>query len=203
MNVVDPSRFDDSPRTLVLSFVAALLILSSVLFTLSHNSKTLSPVATAPIEPIEAQIFETPRPESHLTEVKKAVVARAARPEPVLSKAPNVGRQDDSKSEALEEKNETVPQRPEITSHGPIVLSSPAPKLPSYLRNQNLKTTVLIEFVINSDGSFVPHLIGASGNDELDALALKSVRNWRFNPAIDANKPVPSKVRLRINFEVE
>lgn len=86
--------------------------------------------------------------------------------------------------------------------HGAIAVYSPAPSIPTYLRNQNLKTSVVIEFLITSQGRATPRLLESSGNDELDAIALETVKTWRFKPAVQANTPVDSKSRLRIRFEV-
>ncbi len=87
-------------------------------------------------------------------------------------------------------------------THGPVALYSPAPAIPSYLRNQNLKTNVVIEFFITAQGQVTPRLLDSSGNDELDAIALNTVKKWQFKPAANDNVPIDSKTRLRILFEV-
>lgn len=92
------------------------------------------------------------------------------------------------------------PQLP--PTHGPVALYSPAPVIPDYLRNQNLKTSVVIEFLITAQGQVTPRLLDSSGNDELDAIALNTVAKWQFKPAAQDNVPVDSKTRLRILFEV-
>jgi TonB family protein len=96
-----------------------------------------------------------------------------------------------------------VNQGPELgPTHGPVALYSPAPAIPSYLRNQNLKTNVVIEFLITAQGQVTPRLLDSSGNDELDAIALNTVKKWQFKPAANNNLPIDSKTRLRILFEV-
>ena len=87
-------------------------------------------------------------------------------------------------------------------THGPVALYAPAPVIPAYLRNQNLKTNVVIEFLISAQGQATPRLLESSGSDELDAIALDTVKKWRFKPAAKDNRPVDSKTRLRIVFEV-
>jgi len=87
-------------------------------------------------------------------------------------------------------------------THGPVALYSPAPVIPNYLRNQNLKTNVVIEFLITAQGQVTPRLLDSSGNDELDSIALNTVKKWQFKPAAQDNVPVDSKTRLRILFEV-
>ena len=87
-------------------------------------------------------------------------------------------------------------------THGPVALYSPAPVIPAYLRDQNLKTNVVIEFFISAQGQVTPKLLDSSGNDELDAIALNTVKKWQFKPAASDNQPIDSKTRLRIVFEV-
>jgi TonB family protein len=186
------------------SFVAAIVVELGALAALTaHFSMKPAPVAVVSMAPIEATIFEKPH-EAHLSEEKPVHAKRAAAPEPIISKTPSVGKEA-AKAAPLNLPTENVVDnsKPAITSHGPVVVSSVSPKLPSYLKDQNLKTSVLIEFVVGSDGSSTPHLLGSSGNEELDAIALKSAEQWHFNPAVKDNQPVTSKVRLRINFEVQ
>ena len=87
-------------------------------------------------------------------------------------------------------------------THGPVAFYTPAPVIPAYLRNQNLKTSVVIEFLITAQGVVAPRLLDSSGNDELDAIALRTAAQWQFKPAAKDNVPVDSKTRLRILFEV-
>jgi TonB family protein len=87
-------------------------------------------------------------------------------------------------------------------THGPVALYAPAPVIPAYLRNQNLKTNVVIEFLITAQGQVTARLLQSSGSDELDAIALDTVKKWKFKPAAKDNQPVDSKTRLRIKFEV-
>jgi TonB family protein len=88
-------------------------------------------------------------------------------------------------------------------THGPVALYSPQPVIPAYLRNQNLKTSVVIEFFIAAEGQVTSRLLESSGSDELDTLALETAQKWRFKPAAQNNIPVDSKTRLRILFEVD
>jgi TonB family protein len=87
-------------------------------------------------------------------------------------------------------------------THGPVALYSPSPVIPTYLRDQNLKTSVVIEFLITAQGQVTPRLLESSGNNELDSIALNTVTKWQFKPAAQDNVPVDSKTRLRILFEV-
>jgi TonB family protein len=87
-------------------------------------------------------------------------------------------------------------------THGPIALYAPAPVIPEYLRNQNLNAGVVIEFFITGGGTATPKLLVSSGNEELDAIAVDTVKKWQFKPAENNNIPIDTKTRLRILFEV-
>jgi len=111
-----------------------------------------------------------------------------------------------TKSQALpEQQNQTVAGAPpQVLTRGPQVESAPAPKLPSYLKNQNLKTSVLIEFLVTASGVSTPSLIGSSGNEEVDRLAAKGRSAMDLHGrALNEGKIDRRKVRLRINFEVD
>ena len=88
-------------------------------------------------------------------------------------------------------------------THGPVALYSPQPVIPAYLRDQNLKTNVVIEFLVTAQGQVTCRLLESSGSDELDALSLETAEKWRFKPAAQDNVPIDSKTRLRITFEVQ
>jgi TonB family protein len=102
-----------------------------------------------------------------------------------------------------EEQNQ-VDQGPDLgPTHGPVALYAPAPVIPKYLRDQNLKTSVVIEFLITAQGLVTTRLLDSSGTEELDAIALDTVSKWKFKPAAQNNAPIDSKTRLRIVFEVQ
>jgi TonB family protein len=88
-------------------------------------------------------------------------------------------------------------------THGPVALYAPQPVIPAYLRGQNLKTSVVIEFLITAGGQVTCRLLESSGSDELDALSIETAEKWRFKPAAQDNVPIDSKTRLRITFEVQ
>jgi TonB family protein len=88
-------------------------------------------------------------------------------------------------------------------THGPVSLYAPQPIIPAYLRDQNLRTSVVIEFLITAQGQVTCRLLESSGSDELDTLSLGTAEKWRFKPAAQDNVPVDSKTRLRINFEIQ
>src|SRR5262249_40464246 len=102
-----------------------------------------------------------------------------------------------------EEQNQTQSGPTLAANHGPVAVSAPPPVIPSYLEDKEINSSVLIEFLVNNQGVASPRLIGSSGNDEVDAITLEAVKKWVFRPAEQNHKPVDSKIRLRINFQVQ
>ena len=201
--LADEERF--SSRILLSSYAVTLVVAVITLKLVSQGRSSLPhqlPPAAPPL--LEAEILKAPSPPTHLSEAKKTT-SRPAAPEKKINTTVS------AKSAAaplnaadLSQQNQTTEAAPNVrATHGPAVLDSTIPKLPSYLRDQNLKTSVLIEFTIQPDGAATPHLIGSSGNEELDALALKAARQWRFSPASENGNHIQSQVRLRINFQVD
>jgi len=113
-----------------------------------------------------------------------------------------MGRTAKPQAQKLPESNQTQAGPVLGPTHGAVALYSPAPVIPPYLRNQELNATVVIEFLISAQGGIVPRLVGSSGNEELDAIALTTVRKWQFRPAEQDRHPIDAKLRLRIVFEV-
>ena len=147
---------------------------------------------------VEAQIVQLP-PNAHL-----------AGAEAVKDEDEVVFSRKESRKKKVEKKEPPkVPQQNQVDSgpalgptHGPVAFYAPAPVIPNYLRDQNLKTSVVIEFLITAQAAVTPRLLESCGNDELDAIALKTASKWLFKPAAQDNVPVDSKTRLRILFEV-
>lgn len=152
---------------------------------------------------LETQFFEMPPPAPvHLKEIKPKVIP-TKKTEPLLSRSAAKTPVATPQSSVMEEQNDTQEGTKEEADHGPIALYAPTPLIPSYLRNQELKASVGIVFFITAQGNATPRLIRSCGNGELDAIALETVRKWKFQPATRAHKPIDSKVSLKIVFQVE
>lgn len=150
---------------------------------------------------IEAQIYQAPQERPHLVEEKKTA-SPPAQKEAAISVKPGSGKANPSPT-PFDAENKTESGPKSMPNHGPVVVFSPAPVIPSYLQDKNLKTTVIIDFYISAQGVTTPRLVGSSGNEELDAIALGAAKRWQFRPAEKDHKAIDSKTRLRINFEVE
>jgi len=195
---VDPN---DS-KVLLKSFAAAALI-EAVILTgaglyahwLAHPQAKDADTANF----IEAQIFQPQ--EAKLVEDKPV---RQAKKEVALSKKVDAGHTAKTEDEKkIDEDNQTEGGQKLAPTHGPLAVFAPAPKIPVYLQDRDLHVSVVIDFYVSSLGVSTPKLIGSSGNDELDALALSTAAKWQFRPAENDHHAIDSKVRLRIVFDVK
>ena len=150
---------------------------------------------------LEAQVFTAPPEPAHLVEEKKVAVPTPK--EAAISKRVDQGRKAKPDEPPPPDRNVTESGPPPLPTHGPIAVSMPTPQIPEYLKSQELKASAVIDFYVSAIGGVDPRLVGSTGNEELDALALATARKWQFRPAEKDHKPVDSKVRLRIVFEVK
>lgn len=185
--------------------LAAFLIEGVLLTAVGWHSHWLAhPQKTTGIDPshfVEAQVFEMPEQAHLVTHEKNPTVAK---PEPVLSRVVDQGRKAKPSDSAMADQNQAQSGNnpPVAPTHGPIPVFTPSPVIPSYLQNQDVQTSVVIEFLVTAQAVVTPRLLSSSGNEELDAIALSTANKWKFRAAEDNHKVIDSKVRLRIVFEV-
>ena len=152
------------------------------------------------LPPAEMEVVTLPEEAPQL----KSEEATPSTPEETLSKNQNSTAPSDSQKSLSEPaKNITVKGKPLSPTHGPVLVESPAPVIPEYLKNQDLNTKVVIEFTVLASGEAKPRLLVSSGNEELDQIALTAAKKWKFYPAENNHQAISASVRLRILFEVK
>ena len=192
-----------SDRALASAALAAFLLQGAVL---AYIDRVPVPHHQTSDTPIVAEIYQMPHERTHLYDAKRPMGSAAQKrlPKPLQETALKAATDPaTAATPATTEANQTGSEAVGISSHGPIVAYGPAPVIPEFLRSEALKASVLLEFTVDEQGRSTPHLIASSGNDELDALALRATREWRFSPAMRDNQPVAAQVRLRLKFEVK
>jgi TonB family protein len=201
-----PLEFAPHPKESKILFAAAgvaFLLESVVLISVGLQQAWLSKPPAKQLDAsqfIEAQMIQAPE-EPHLKDEKK--IAAPAPKEVALSKKVDQGRVAKPNENPLQDQNQTQGGPALGPTHGPVATFNPAPTIPSYLQNQLLQASVVIDFFVTASGVTTPKLVGSSGNEELDALAIATAKRWQFKPGEKDSKPVDAKVRLRINFKVE
>jgi protein TonB len=95
-------------------------------------------------------------------------------------------------SDDLVELDETVrPPRP---------VSGPSPTYPDRARRLRLEGSVLIEMVVTENGQAEGIRVLESAGAVLDEAVMEAVRQWRFDPASKAGRPVRTRWQYRHTF---
>ena len=192
----------EDPRVLLYAGLTALLLEFCLLTGAGWYQHWLAHPQKQGLDPtqfVDAEIFEMP-PE--VAKLRSETAAKSQ--EPVLSKVPHRGKKSKAEDQSkLPETNQTEARAPVAPTHGPLAVFAPAPVIPPYLRYMHFNASVVFEFLISAQGSGTPRLLSSSGNEELDQIAVGAAKRWQFRPAEQEHKAVDSKVRLRINFEVQ
>lgn len=83
------------------------------------------------------------------------------------------------------------------------VLRAPPPAYPADLAKQGITGRVMLIVAVAADGSVSAVKVDRSAGDErLDAAALEAAKQWKFKPLVKDGRPVPSQVRVPIDFEL-
>ena len=57
--------------------------------------------------------------------------------------------------------------------------------------------------MIKDDGKYSVKLISSSGSEQVDDIAIDTLRRWKFKPALLDGKPVDSSRKIRVEFQVD
>jgi protein TonB len=89
-----------------------------------------------------------------------------------------------------------------LEAKGPFVLSSCRPNYPETERNEGVEGTVRLRVLVGTKGEPLEiHVVKSSGNEDLDAAAIESVREcWKFAPLVVGGVPTPSYITFSIQF---
>ncbi|CAI8813408.1 energy transducer TonB [Methylocaldum szegediense] len=83
-------------------------------------------------------------------------------------------------------------------------LRKPAPVYPALSRRQREQGKVVLRVLVNAAGSAETVSVHtSSGFGRLDAAALEAVKQWKFVPARQGDRPVPAWVLVPISFTLE
>ena len=86
----------------------------------------------------------------------------------------------------------------------PLYDLNPPPRYPRAARKRNYQGTVMLDVRVTVDGSAVEVRIArSSGYAILDRSASKSVKGWRFSPALRAGQPIEMWVQVPVRFELQ
>lgn len=86
----------------------------------------------------------------------------------------------------------------------PLYRINPPPKYPEMARRRGFEGNVILEVLVGSNGSVLDLRIASpSGYPILDKAAVRSVKNWVFDPGMKGEKIVEMWVKVPIRFELK
>ena len=95
-------------------------------------------------------------------------------------------------------------ESPVIRQAQPLYRQNPPPKYPRTARRSRRQGTVILEVLVRRDGRVGELKVStSSGFTILDRAALKSVRNWLFEPGKRGNEKVEMWVKVPIKFQLQ
>ena len=83
----------------------------------------------------------------------------------------------------------------------PIPFYQPTPPYPAAARATNLTGTVLVEIIVGADGRVQSARLVKS-QSVFDAVALETVRTWRYQPVVVAGRPIVWKSQVSLRFQL-
>jgi protein TonB len=86
----------------------------------------------------------------------------------------------------------------------PLYRENPPPNYPRIARRKGYEGTVVLEVLVNPEGKVDDcRILSSCGYSILDKAAMRSVRNWRFEPGMRRDKKVEMWVKVPIKFQLK
>ena len=88
-------------------------------------------------------------------------------------------------------------------TRGPRVIDGIRPDYPESARAKGWEGTVKLQILVNKEGVVEDvRMVASSGHVELDQVAQRTVRMWRFSPALQKGVPVTAWATLPVVFNL-
>lgn len=187
------------PWTLPLALAICALVF--MFFGISMERSAPRPPQPAPVD---AQLVELPSS----PQMQRSVHEPPASPPPP-EQAPKPAAQPDALPQPAATPAPAQPAPPQpaapvaIQSHAARTLSQPMPVIPDELRDEAMHERATARFHISADGSATVELIKPTQNPRLNRLLLETLRQWKFDPALQDGKAVPSTQDIVIRVQVD
>ena len=84
----------------------------------------------------------------------------------------------------------------------PSKIEGPLPRYPQWARRDNLEAVVTLRFIVTAEGTVEDVKIHEiDGDERFGREAIQAISQWRFNPAIRAEIPIPCWCFQKVSFE--
>ncbi len=84
----------------------------------------------------------------------------------------------------------------------PAPVRTPPPEYPVQLKREGVSGMVVVNVVIDTDGTVAEVDVRKSTHSDFEAPAIEAVKHWRFKPAKKDGNAIRSKVALPLKFTV-
>jgi len=133
--------------------------------------------------------------------------ARAQEPNPEAdpaapSTSSKAGQPPSAAPQAPQTKPNVDTQPPSKGLQPPRLLRSQPPVYPESQVQSQQHPTVVVEVTVSDKGRVLTSRIEHSASSDFDLAALDAVRKWQFAPATRDGKPITSRVRVAVHFEL-
>ncbi|MGE0142930.1 MAG: TonB family protein [Planctomycetota bacterium] len=167
-------------------------------------------ITAAPPPDLEPVPFEAPLRQSHRLAAadpasRRATLEKEASQAMVVVRhlpmpAPSAGPAGDGGSDPTAAKSKAGG---ETRAPRPLTERNLAPRYPGLARRRHLEGVAVVEMLVDAEGEVCDcRLLASSGHDLLDQCALRQLRLWRFDPALENGTPVPSAYRQEVEFRI-
>ena len=82
----------------------------------------------------------------------------------------------------------------------PVPIKRFAPEYPSEMKKKDLTGEVVVEFIVEKDGSVQMAKVVKQTNAAFGRVAVAAVKKWKFTPALKAGAPVRFAMQAPISF---
>ncbi|MGC4043341.1 MAG: hypothetical protein QM758_06020 [Armatimonas sp.] len=83
------------------------------------------------------------------------------------------------------------------------LISAPYPKLTDEMKQREWNANITICIEIDGDGSHTEEIVTGTGDEEVDALILKTLKRWKWAPVIIGGAPTRQKFRYSFTIPVK
>ncbi|MGZ3237089.1 MAG: energy transducer TonB [Burkholderiaceae bacterium] len=223
MNNTASFPLSSEPNQLWWSLPCGLLLWLLIVVLFGRLLSTPEADTTVPL-PIDARLVVLPEPQQPPAEQKptppappiikpqhKEIVVPRKMPVP---QSPQVEQPVDRTSEPPPKANPQLapppppaPVTPPITSNatahmGAKAIYQPLPQIPDELRDEAISAIAMARFHINPDGTASVELIKPTQNPRINQIILNTLKTWKFFPALQDGKPIPSTQDIKVNVNV-
>jgi protein TonB len=86
---------------------------------------------------------------------------------------------------------------------GARAVYAPAPEIPDDLREEPLTAEAVAHFTVSRDGAVAVALTTSTPNSRLNQVILKTLKSWRFEPAVKDGAAIDTEFDIRIPISIQ